>query len=331
MFKRESLDKEAKAIVEKYGLVDDKGAALSDNAEIFKENIRREIRGYLDYCKESGHSDNDKAIARRYVTAALRWYNDEMRVQRLEQLKEMGNQLALISFLGTQRTTGLKLVENKQEGTMSFEKDTAIEIDAVDFYEHMLTADLPYIQDMCCIFADNAAKKKINDEGKDGTKVCVTKNSMSEDYQKLREKLGWKFEKASDITNNKLAAHLNEIVGLLCFLSPEERKGKKWLIKMINPDVYYVATSMFETNASKKGSSDKAGEIILKDEMTVIRAIFRAMYTRYYKLSYSFQNQTNSEKVARSYGNNKDMAEAPVKPAQPAEGGEVTLGTPEAK
>ena len=330
MFKRDELNKEAAAIVEKYGLVDDKGNALSDNGEIFKENIRREIRAYLDYCKESGHSDNDKAIARRYVTAALRWYNDEMRVQRLEQLKDMGCKLALISYIGTQRTTGLKLVEDKKEGTMSYDRDPAIELAPVDFYEHMLSADLPYIQDMCCIFADNAAKKKIHDEGKDGTKVMVTKNSMSEDYQKLREKLDWKFDKPADITNNKLANHLNEIVGLLCFLTPAERKSKKWLIKMINPDVYYIATSMFETNAAKKGSSDKAGEFIMRDEMTVIRAIFRAMYTRYNKLSYSFQNQTNGEKAARVYGANKDMAEPPVKPAEPADGGPVTLGTPEA-
>lgn len=68
----------------------------------------------------------------------------------------------------------------------------------------------------------------------------------------------------------------------------------------------------------------------IRDEKTILRMIFRAIYTRKNGLAYDFQNQTNSAKSPLSYANNKKMGESSqmpeFKPEKAPEAGPVTVG-----
>lgn len=353
MLTRAKLNDEAKSLSEKRQFRDDSGKLLSGNAEIFYENLRVELQIFKDFINQNPKPNDDAvSVARRILNKALALYNDEMRVQRLEYLQTLGSETALIMFLGNQRTEGLAIEENKKEDTISIVETKHVGIDATDFYSFMCSADLDYLKDVCCIFADNLARRKVLDDGKDGKNTYITKASMSESYIALRQKLqettgiNWIFEdpkKSEDISNNDLCKELNYVVGRLCFLSGDDIKGQRWLIKMLNPDWKFVRDTIVSTNGAqkakdneeKKGETNVEGKYIIRDEMTVIRAIFKAMYTRYHKLSYGYATQTNSGEKARVSSPNRDMSESSKvkefeKNATP-EAGPVTIGTPESK
>lgn len=353
MLTRTKLNDEAKSLSEKHQFRDDSGKLLSANAEIFYENLRVELQIFKDFINQNPKPNEDAiSVARRTLNKALSLYNDEMRVQRLEHLQTLGSETALIMFLGNQRTEGLAIEENKKEDTISIVETKHVGIDATDFYSFMCSADLDYLKDVCCILADNIARRKAFDDGKDGKNTYVTKGSMSESYLALRDKLeettgiNWVFKdakKSEDISNNDLCKELNYVVGRLCFLSGSDIKDKKWLIQMLNPDWKFIRDTIVSTNGAQKakdneenkGETNAEGKYIIRDEMTVIRAIFKAMYTRYHKLSYGYTTQNNSEKKARVSSPNRDMAESSKvkefeKNATP-EAGPVVLGTPETK
>ena len=350
MLTRAKLNDEAKSLSEKHQFRDDAGKLLSTNAQIFHENLRIEVQNFKDFIGQNPKpNDDDISVQRRILNKALALYNDEMRVQRLEYLKTLGSETALIMFLGNQRTEGLAIEENKKEDTVTIIETKHVGIDSTDFYGFMCSADLDYLKDVCCIFADNIARRKVADDGKDGKNTYITKASMSDSYIALRKKLhdttgiNWVFDNPADISNNDLCKELNYVVGRLCFLSGDDIKGQKWLIKMLNPDWKFVRDTIVTTNGAqkakdneeKKGDTNTEGKYIIRDEMTIIRAIFKAMYTRYHKLSYGYATQTNSAEKSRVSEPNRDMAESSKakefeKKATP-EAGPVVLGTPESK
>lgn len=351
MLTRVKLNEEAKSLSESQQFRDDSGKLLSNNADIFYANLRMEVQTFKDFIGQNPKPNEDAInVARRAVTKALSYYNDEMRVRRLEDLQTLGSETALIMFLGNQRTEGLAIEENKKDDTITIVETKHVGIDATDFYGFMCSADLDYLKDVCCIFADNLARRKVLDDGKDGKNVYITKASMSDSYINLREKLqeksgiNWVFEdpkKPEDISNNDLCKELNYVVGRLCFLSGDDIKAQKWLIKMLNPDWKFVRDTIVATNGAqkakdneeKKGETNAEGKYIIRDEMTVIRAIFKAMYTRYHKLSYGYVSQSNSDQKARVSEPNRDMSESSKNKEfaknETPEAGPVTLGTPE--
>ena len=357
---RKELNKKSVELMQTHDFRDGNGKAITSVPEIFRAYLDMEIVKYRDFFSKP-HNTDDEAIKRRPVTEALSLYNDEMRVQRLEQLRTLGYQSAVIAYLGTQYVRGLKIEENSEAGTVDVKDDVQVILDPVDFYKFMCTADLAYIEDAACIFADNVAtrfiaqQKLADNPDCDPEKVYITKNSLSESYIALRKKKGWDFDTPADISKGKLLAEMNEIVAMMCFLTPDDIKEKKWLIKMNNYDVEFVDRTIVTTNGASKDAANSDGKYVIRNEATVIRAIFRAMHTRYNGGHYDFAHDSKAnEKKARTTEPNHTMGENPkseeFKPTKPAKAGPVeskksgkksgkkseksepavTLGTPEA-
>ena len=99
---------------------------------------------------------------------------------------------------------------------------------------------------------------------------------------------------------------------------------------MQTTDVKFI--KFFVINAKSK--ANEAGKFVIRNDATIVKAIFRAMYTRHNKLPYDWQTQNGSDKnAARTSAANKDMAESSqtteFSPKVEAEAGPVTLGTAE--
>lgn len=305
MMNREQLNENAKTLMEAYEI-------SGTNAEVFKTNISKEYAKFCDFIKVE-RTDDEVKEARKPVDAAISLYNDEMRMQRLEQLEDMKPKDAQISYLENQCVKGLKFRLDKKSGQWNVDPDDAVELDAYDFISTMCSADLNGILDAACIFADNIAKMVIGTDG-----AAISKKSMSKGYLELRERKGWTIDDVKKLTYTKLAEQMNEVCSVISFgVAP----------KMRSSDVKFVQYSVIGT----KSEANKNGRFVLREEKTILRAMFRAMYTRYHNGVYEFQMQ------ARGAGNaplttapNKAMAENPMlpefKPEKDPKAGTVTLG-----
>lgn len=342
---REELDEEAKNLLAEHEFVNDKGEALSANADIFHEYLKLMVSKYRDAMGDSTLSEDAVKLAKGKAKSALNLYNDEMRVQRLEQLKTMGCQTAVVAFLGTQMTRGLKLKIKESDKSVEIEDCKTVEIDAPDFYNFMLTAEKSTVLDEIVLFTYNVqryhahcASKEERDSGKKEHTRQV--KSLSASYQKLLEEKGWNY--AVGEMNQKI---LNEdascIVDRLCFHNNEngaktDKKGRKILnhfLKLYAADFCAIRDAICINNAAQKGQGDKPIVYVTPDEWTVVRALFRAMFTRYNNLAIGHVDQSNGQHSARTVKANKDMAESSKNeeygPKVEAEAGPVTLGTPE--
>ena len=99
-------------------------------------------------------------------------------------------------------------------------------------------------------------------------------------------------------------------------------------VTMIKADLKFIEDSLFDT----KNGADTAGSYVMRNEKTVVGYIFRALYTRYNKLPYGFQNSSNAENTPESESVNRAMAEAEQKHGDEttvtAESVEIPVGTP---
>lgn len=255
---------------------------------------------------QSPHTEEDVTAALKPVRTAIEVVNDEVRMQRLESLDGMKHKDAVLDYLRTQKVQGVKLEE--KEGIYSI-VSSAVVLDSYDFISHICSVDLNGIIDSCCIFADNVAKYEFNEE------TAISKNSMHASYIDLRKRKGWDIPK-SKMSKNVLAAQMTEIVNFI---------SNNIGLRMINADVVFVKNGIIEA----KDEADKAGKLLIRDERTIVRMIFRAMYTRYNGLAYPFQTKTRAEKSALTTKANKDMAEAPAKVEKAPAASETTVSTTE--
>lgn len=313
MMTRVELNESAKKLQEKYAFKDGE-RVLSTNPEIFHANIGREFAIFGEFMKTS-HTDDEIASAKKPVNNAIGLYNDEQRMIRLEQMKKIPHKEAMLSYLDNQCVKGFILKQNKDKQWEVSGTD-AVELDAYDFVTAICSADLNGILDSCCIFVDNVAKWEFGDD------AAVSRKSMHDSYIDLRKRKGWTLPKDVKSVPKALAAQLTEICQLIsCKTAP----------KMQTTDVKFI--KFFVINAKSK--ANEAGKFIVRNDATIVNAIFRAMYTRHNKLPYEWQNQNGSDKTAaRTSAPNRDMAESSktdeFAPKVEAEGGEITLGTPEA-
>ena len=305
-------DETAKKLQEKYTFKDGE-RALSANPEIFHANIGREFAIFADFLKTT-RTEDEIASAKKPVLNAIALYNDEQRMLRLEQMQDMTHKDAMRSYLDNQCVKGFDLKLDKNAGWTVSGTD-AVELDAYDFVCAICSADLNGILDACCIFVDNVAKWEFGDD------AAVSRKSMHESYIELRKRKDWTLPKDAKSVPKALAAQLTEICNMIsCKTAP----------KMQTTDVKFI--KFFVINAKSK--ANEAGKFVIRNDATIVKAIFRAMYTRHNKLPYDWQNQNGADKnSARTSAANKDMAENPMAeeftPKAEPEAGAVTLGTPE--
>lgn len=310
---RVELNETAKKLQEKH-VFKDGDRTLSANAEIFHANIGREFATFADFMKVA-RTDDEVASAKKPVVNAISLYNDEQRMTRLEQMQEMTHREAMTSYLDNQCVKGFILKQNKEKQWEVSGTD-AVELDAYDFVCAICSADLNGILDACCIFVDNVAKHEFGED------ASVSRKSLHDSYIDLRKRKGWTLPKDVKSVPKALAAQLTEICNMIsCKTAP----------KMQTTDVKFI--KFFIINAKSK--ANEAGKFVIRNDATIVNAIFRAMYTRHNKLAYEWQNQNGSDKnAARTAAANKDMAESgkteEFGPKVEAEASPVTLGTPEA-
>ncbi len=279
-----------------------------------KEALEKELSARwaeFEQFMDSPRTEEEIAIALVPVRAAVSIVNDELRMERLEALKKLPYKDAVLDYLRTQCVTGYSIAKTSEE--YSLDAKTSIYLDAYDFVAELCSADLNGIIDACCIFADNVARFAIGDD------AAISKNSMHETYIELRKRKGWDVQK-SKLSKSVLASQMTEICKFIsCGIAP----------KMLNPDVTFVVNGIIQA----KDKADAAGQFVKRDERTVVRFIFRAMYTRYNNLAYGFQDTTRASKGALGVKRNKDMAEPEQEKDATPEGGDVTvtIETPKAK
>lgn len=262
------------------------------NGEIFHAYIGAEYAKFAKFVKAEQRSDEEISAALEPVRHAVNLYNDEMRMQRLEQFEDMKAKDAMAEYLRTQCVHGFKLTNDKELGWV-VDPDEAVELDAYDFISTMCAPGLNGILDAVCIFADNLARFSIKDES-----GLVSKKSLSSGYIEMRKRMGWDIP-VEEMSMGKLAAQLDEVCHMISFgVAP----------KMQSTDVKYVDRAVIIA----KSKADKAGAFQTRDERTILRHVFRAIYTRYHKLPYEWQNDTRgADKAPLTSEANKDMAENP--------------------
>lgn len=311
---RIELNETAKKLQEKHVFKDGE-RTLSANSEIFHANIGREFATFADFLKIP-RTDDEVAGAKKPVMSAIALYNDEQKMTRLEQMQEMTHKDAMSSYLDNQCVKGFQLKQDKDK-QWKVDPTDAVELEAYDFVCAICSADLNGILDACCIFVDNVAKYEFGDD------AAVSRKSLHDSYIDLRKRKGWTLPKDVKSVPKALAAQLTEICNMIsCKTAP----------KMQTTDVKFI--KFFIINAKSK--ANEAGKFVIRNDATIVNAIFRAMYTRHNKLPYEWQNQNGSDKnAARTSSANRDMAESGQSEEftgrVEAEAGPVTLGTPEAK
>lgn len=262
------------------------------NGEILHAYIGAEYAKFAQFVKSAQHSDEEIQAALEPVRHAVNVYNDEMRVERLEQFEDMKPKEAMAEYLRTQCVAGFKVVNDKELGFV-VDPDEAVELDAYDFISTICPVGLNGILDAVCIFADNLARFSIKDES-----GFISKKSLSSGYIEMRKRMGWDIP-VEEMSMGKLAVQMDEICRLISFgVAP----------KMQSTDVKYVDRAVIVA----KSKADKAGAFQTRDERTILRHVFRAIYTRYHKLPYDWQNDTRGEdKAPLTSEANKAMAENP--------------------
>lgn len=312
MLKRNDLNAEAKRLQAEHGYEKD-GKQLTDNSAIFLADANREFVIFKAAISGKENDTDVVSAAKRPVSAAISRYNDEQRMIRLEQLSALTGREAMRSYLDTQCVKGFELKNSKEEG-WKLAETTTVELLAYDFISEICSADLNGILDACCIFVDNVAK---NEFGED---AAISRKSLSDSYVAMRKRMGWELPKDKKQTNKKLAEQLTEICNMVSF---------KTAPTMLNADVKFI--KFFVISARSK--ANEAGKFVVRNDSTIVEAVFRAMYTRKNNKPYQWQNQSNSGNSARTVGANADMAESPkleeFNARVEAEAGPVTLGTPE--
>lgn len=286
------------------------GKLTGTNAEVFHQNIGAEYAKFVKFCK-TPRTDDEIEVALAPLRNAIGLYNDEMRSERLEAMQEMKPKEAMQDYLRTQCVTGFKLTNDKDLGYV-VDPDEKVELDAYDFISTMCPVELNGIMDAACIFADNLARFEIKDDG-----AAISKKSLSEGYIAMRQRMGWDIS-MEDLSLGVLAKHMDEVCKMITFgIAP----------KMQSTDVKYINHAVIIA----KSKADTAGTFQTRDEKTILRHMFRAIYTRYHKLPYNWQTSTRGEdKTPLTSEANKTMAENPkapeFSPDKMPKAGEVTIG-----
>lgn len=265
----------------------------SDNTRVFLANVSKKYETFVKEVTDAGEVDDTVIMAKAQpVKEAINLFNDEMRMERIEQLSQMKYQDALKDFIRTQFVSGLAF--GKVDDVWGFHTTEEVAVDFYDVLSVLNKPALPGIMDACAIYMDNLARFELKDDS-----AHIAASPISAEYKALRTRMKWDAP-ADGMSKNVLARQLNEIAHMV-FAGAEP--------KMINPDVTYISRGILVA----KNNANVAGSFQLRDEKTMLRYLFRAVYTRTNGLAYDFQNDTRADKNPLSVAHNKAMAEAPAK------------------
>lgn len=331
MMNRVKLNQNAVELVDKHAFTTPDGKPVEGNDAIFYANIRHAFSVFTDRIKNCTN-EPEIAIAATPVRAACALYNNEQKVQRLEQLAKMNAKDATMDYLNRRTVSGFKLVTEDEEWKVSA---TMVPITGSEFVEIVLSAAYNTVADACCIWADNLFTVKHGDDSKSkGAKIeeGITRISMRESLIQLRNDKGWTLPTDKKVGNTYLCNQLNQVISMIT-------GGLD--IKMSNADVIFLADTIFGTSWKITDDVDEDGnkseaKFVTRNVSTILNAMYIALYQRVNKLSYRHDNKTGADRnAAKSMKHNVAMAEsgkaAEYQPLVTAPAGPVTLGTAETK
>lgn len=237
------------------------------------------------------HTKEEVALELAKVTSFVVCANDAIRLARLKALKAMPYQSAYADYLKDQSVKGYAIKEGEEDNSFTLAEEESICLDAYDFFSYVSSpAEKQGLINACCILCDNVARFVTNS---DNEKATIVGASLKPDYVEMRKKHGW----GGKVSKNSLTSELNDVARLLAGDNAPT---------MIKADVTYLIHGIIQS----RNDMNCAGRFIKRDEKTVIRFVFRAMYTRANKLAYSFQDKTMNGKEDKK--------------TETAKGGEVT-------
>lgn len=311
-YERVKLNEEIAKIRNQYELADTMPAL-----DVFNHNIHMKFQAFVRFCDKPRTEEEKKAMLAP-VNTAIAMYNDEMRNQRLETLLDMKFKDAFADYLRTQKVPGCKLVNTKDTG-YCLTADENVYLDPYDVISALCATELDYILDMVCIWADNVARF---DARSDSAHMTVA--SMHSSYVDFRKRLGWDVP-AEELSFNKLLKQLNELAAkITCGTAPTLNVS----------DLVYIHDGI----KISKDQADQNGSAQVRNEKTIIKYIFRAIFTRVNNGAYNTGFDTHAGKqgsVPRTYKANKTAGESPklpeFSPAPVVKAGPVTTGKAPAK
>lgn len=314
MKKRVELNEQAVKLMKSHAFTDGNGKALTLNADIFRADVAREFTIFAEFVRVP-RSEKEVVSAKAPVLDAISWYNDEMRMQRIEQLKALPGKTAMLTYLDNQCVKGLSMKQNKDKSWEFGDCDT-VELTPYDCISEICGAELDGIINCCCIFVDNVAKNEFGEDSQ------ISRRGAHESYIAIRKAKGWELPKDKKLHDKELAAQLTEVCNMISY---------KQAPAMKKADVKFV--KFFVMGARRK--ANEAGEFVVRNDSTIVNAVFGALYTRKNGKPYSWQNKSGYDKnPAHGVGANTTMAESnkaeEFTGRVEAEAGEITLGTPEA-
>lgn len=215
------------------------------------------------------------------LSEAVTAHNELCKSDRLDALKELSKADpvgAFTAFMADQTVPGGLTVE--QDGdTYSVVVPEESKL-AMSFYDFLKVTrkdfEMRGLLDAAAIVADNIARV---DCGLDS--AFVTKATITESYRDLRSRMGWNLS-AEDNTLNKtkVREQMSELAKMLTPKGFDE-------IRFINADYKF----MIRAAIIAVDRANKPGEYQIRRESTLINYFFRALYTRYNKLAYNFQEK----------------------------------------
>lgn len=275
-------------LAEKFRKLHEDGASMT-NLDLFLANIGKEVASCNDKITEDS-TEAEITAAQTTVKAALTIYNDEIRMQRLESMDGKPFKESMSKYIADQTVKGLVMKYDKDALTVFTEPDD-VELDPMDVIGKLCKPEMHSILDATCIFADNLARMEKKDDG-----AYVSHRALSASYTDLRNRMGWTIP-AKELNNSKLTKQMNDLAHLVfCGLEP----------KFISADMKWVKGRVV---VAKDGGANKNGGWQLKNESTLLKALFRATYTRLNGGCYEIANDTRGDKNALSVKVNKAMAE----------------------
>lgn len=227
------------------------------------------------------------------VNEVVKAHNDLTKLDKLNTLAGMEPADAFKVFMADQSVSGGVTFE-QDENTYYIKTGAKLALTFYDFLKVTLPSfELNGLLDMAAIIGDNIARVDCALDGAHVTKACMT-----ESYRDLRARLGWDLS-AEDNSLNKTQVR-NQMNELAQRLIP---KGSDIEIKFINADFRFIKESAIEA----VDRANKPGEYVLRKESTLLNFFFRAMYTRYNRLAYNFQEKgvRAFEKGVRTQKQNK--------------------------
>jgi len=311
-YNRATLNEEVAKLRNQYELAD-----TMPIPDVFNHNIHMKFQAFIRFCDKPRTEEEKKAMLAP-VNVAISMYNDEMRNQRVETLLDMKFKDAFADYLRTQKVPGCKLVNDKETG-YHLTADNDVYLEPYDVISALCATELDGILDMVCIWADNLSHLEARDDTKN-----MTVRSIHRSYIDYRKRLGWDIP-AEELSFNKLLKQLNELAAkITCGTAPDLAIG----------DLKYIRDGI----RLSKDMADKGGVVQVRDEKTIIKYIFRAIFTRVNSLAYDTVSNTNAGKenaAPRSMKANKTAGESPMlpefTPAPVVKAGPVTVGKAPAK